>query len=219
MQRVFIGIDEVGRAARRRWGGPRPTTVIGIDEVGRGALAGPVVLAAVSSRSARAWRHPKLGRIRDSKKLSPKRREHWAVYLQTHPAVSWKIARVTPRVIDRINISQAANLAARRLVSRLALRERSYFVYLDGGLILPDGIPHETIIRGDEQVPAIAAASIIAKVWRDRFMKRLGRKFPHYKFSVHKGYGTRDHRTAILRHGFSEAHRQSFVLSSIVSST
>jgi len=206
---------------------------IGIDEVGRGALAGPVVLAAVLSTDETVWNHPKLGAIRDSKRLTLLQREIWARYLKTHPAVIWRVARVTPAVIDRINISGAANLAARRLVSRivyraerrgssettrrlgrrLASRRDSFFVYLDGGLILPKRIPHETVMKGDERIPAVAAASIIAKVWRDAFMRRLGRKFPAYAFETHKGYGTSVHRAAIAVHGYSDVHRRTFVLS------
>src|SRR5262245_59226115 len=121
--------------------------IIGID-VGRGAMAGPVVLAAVSSRSDAVWQHPELGLIRDSKKLSPRAREQWAAYLKTHPAVSWCVSRVTPRVIDRINISGAANLAAARLVGRIRPETSAYYVYLDGGLVISDTIPHETVIRG-----------------------------------------------------------------------
>lgn len=189
---------------------------IGIDEVGRGALAGPVVLAAVACRRRLSagqagirWSHPELGRIRDSKKLSPRRREAWSHYLRNHPALEWRIARVGPQVIDRINIARAADLAAHRLVKRIGPRS-SYWVWLDGGLRLPAHIPHQSLTRGDERIPLIAAASIIAKVWRDRHMVRLGRRFPIYGFSRHKGYGTALHRRMIRSHGPSAHHRLSF---------
>lgn len=187
-------------------------TVIGIDEVGRGALAGPVVLAAVRVDGRIRWSHPKLGRIRDSKKLTPRRRESWFDRLASHPAISWRVARVGPAMIDRANISAAANLGAARLAKKMAPRGNvSYFVWLDGGLVLPSAIPHRAVIKGDERLPIIAAASIIAKVLRDRLMTRLGKRFPQYGLSIHKGYGTRLHRMRIRRHGPCEIHRMTFL--------
>lgn len=205
---------------------------IGIDEVGRGALAGPVVLAAVAARGSVRWTHPALGRIRDCKKLTALRREAWFRHLTGHPAIAWRLARVGPQVIDRINIARAANLGAlrayRRLVSTnsesvtnkrirtfatnsLFADEPRYFAFLDGGLKLPAAIPHRTITKGDERRPLIAAASIIAKVWRDRRMARLAREIPHYGFEIHKGYATSRHRRALARHGPSALHRRSFL--------
>lgn len=192
---------------------------IGIDEVGRGSLAGPVVLAAVACQGPIRWTHPKLGRIRDSKKLTPARREIWFRYLTEHPRIAWRVTRVGQVVIDRINISQAANRGALRLVKNEALRrssgqtknDQSFFVWLDGGLKLPPEIPHRALIRGDEKMPIIAAASIIAKVWRDRYMIRLGRQFPLYKFEAHKGYGTRAHYAALRQNGRTPIHRQWFI--------
>ncbi len=199
---------------------------IGIDEVGRGALAGPVVLAGVLISGSVRWSHPTLGRIRDSKKLTPRMREMWFSHLTAHSGIQWRVTRVSPRIIDRINISQAANLGALRLVQRLSLvishlpsplsadsrRPGSLapFVWLDGGLVLPDAIPHKALIRGDERKPIIAAASIIAKVWRDRAMKKLARRIPEYGFEIHKGYGTRGHLAAIAIRGPSFVHRNSF---------
>lgn len=185
---------------------------IGIDEVGRGALAGPVVLAAVLHIGRVRWLHPALGRIRDSKKLTPKRREAWFRYLAAHPALDWRIAAVSPAIIDRINISRAANLAARRLVKRTALTAPGEtFAWLDGGLSLPAHVAHRALIRGDERMPLIAAASIIAKVTRDRAMARLAGKIPRYGFEIHKGYATRYHKRMLERLGPSVAHRRSFL--------
>ena len=211
--RVRIGIDEVGRAAslHARRASPNRRIHIGIDEVGRGALAGPVVLAAAVPECPVRWSHPILGRIRDSKKLTPRRREAWFAYLTAHPAFRWRIARVGPGMIDRINIARAANLAAHRLVKRTVSSHRRAFVWLDGGLILPGHIPHRTLVKGDERKPLIAAASIVAKVWRDRYMARLAREIPRYGFEIHKGYGTRYHRQMLKRHGPSAVHRQSFL--------
>lgn len=190
---------------------------IGIDEVGRGALAGPVVLAGVRVLGPVRWSHATLGRIRDSKKLTPRMREIWFSCLTTHPAIQWRVAKVSHSVIDRINISQAANLGALRLVKQLVIRRTSFvtFVWLDGGLVLPDAIPHRALVRGDERMPIIAAASIIAKVWRDRAMVRLARCIPDYGFEIHKGYGTRKHFSAIANHGPSRVHRKSFAPMSI----
>ena len=187
----------------------RKRLTIGIDEVGRGALAGPVVLAAVALAGRISWRHPQLGRIRDSKKLTPRRREEWSRYLIGHPAFLWRVARIGPAVIDRINIARAANRAAYRLVRRSAPANNA-FVWLDGGLALPPHVPHRTLIKGDERKPLIAAASIIAKVWRDRHMARLASSLPMYGFEIHKGYGTRRHREMLKRHGLSPIHRRSF---------
>lgn len=185
---------------------------IGIDEVGRGALAGPLVLAAVAARVPKPRLFDAPGPLRDSKRLTSRQREAWYYYLKKHPAIQWRIARITPRVIDRINISQAAHCAALRLTHRLTPRQSSFFVSLDGGIILPNKIPHQTIIRGDEKIPLIALASIMAKVTRDRAMVRLHKKDPRYGFAVHKGYGTRAHRANMGRFGYSKYHRQSFII-------
>ena len=184
---------------------------IGIDEVGRGALAGPVALAAVLARGRMRWSHPKFGRIKDSKKLTPQRREEWFGYLTCHSLLKWSVGRAGPKTIDRINISRAANLVALRLVKRIAPNYRKSFVWLDGGLSLPRGIAHISLIKGDEHKPIIAAASIIAKVLRDRYMRRLARLFPNYGFEIHKGYGTRFHKRQIVRHGPSAVHRKTFL--------
>ncbi|OHA74026.1 MAG: hypothetical protein A3A32_02805 [Candidatus Wildermuthbacteria bacterium RIFCSPLOWO2_01_FULL_48_35] len=204
--------------------------IMGIDEAGRGPLAGPVVVAGVKIRNAKAAKRLFAG-IRDSKKLSAKKREEWFLFLASRPEIEYAVARVCPAVIDRINISRAANLAARRVHRKLSannesiankrirfshsqIRKDSLFadvkVLLDGGLYLPDSIPQKTIIKGDEKIPVIAAASIIAKVTRDRIMMRLHKKFPEYRFDLHKGYGTRFHRRILRSIGRSEIHRASF---------
>ena len=184
---------------------------IGIDEVGRGALAGPVVLAAMRASGRVSWQHPKLGPIRDSKRLTPRQREVWFSYLAGHPLLEWRVAWLRPQTIDRINIAAAANRGALRLARRFAMRHRPYFVWLDGVLALPVHIPHRSVIRGDERLPIVAAASIMAKVWRDRLMARLARQFPEYGFERHKGYGTRFHYECLRRAGPSSVHRRSFL--------
>lgn len=187
--------------------------IVGIDEAGRGPLAGPVVVAGVKMTPWLAGSF--LCGIRDSKKLSSKKREEWFVRLTSHPKVEWSVARVSPATIDLINIRQATLLGARRVFSRLSLDSRlslenTQAVLLDGGLFLPRGIRQRTIIKGDEKIPVIAAASIIAKVTRDRLMIRLHKKYPEYRFDRHKGYGTVLHREMIEQYGRCEMHRVSF---------
>ena len=190
--------------------------IVGVDEVGRGCLAGPVVVCAV--KIPRGWRPARGGRVplRDSKKLTALSREEWYRYFKTHPRISYALARVSPAVIDRINISCAANLAALRAFKKLAAGQKrpATRIFLDGGLFLGNGrarLTAKTVIKGDEKITAIKIASIIAKVTRDRHMKRLAKKFPQYGFEIHKGYGTRLHREAIQTFGASVAHRMSFI--------
>ncbi len=199
--------------------------VVGIDEVGRGSLAGPVMVAAVILwPTFRLIRNNHLP-LRDSKRLSPKQREEWFSYFKNHPCLSYATSRVYPRQIEKINISRAANRAAFRAFSRLSiiynLKPKTCRIYLDGGLYLgkkeyspstsSGRITVKTVIRGDEKIKAIMIASIIAKVHRDRLMKRLAKKYPKYSFEIHKGYGTKRHRLALARHGPSAAHRITFI--------
>lgn len=201
--------------------------IIGIDEVGRGALAGPVVVAAAMVWKRRGVRRKGLGKLKDSKKLSPKKREAWFAYFKSNPNIAFAVARVYQRGIEKLNISQAANVAAQRSCERLfrnieisKYRNIAPRVYLDGGLYLgkkvrgyPSQYPYasvRTIVRGDEQITAIKIASIIAKVHRDRFMVRLAKKYPAYGFDVHKGYGTKAHYQALKKYGITDAHRKTF---------
>ncbi|MFH1193013.1 MAG: ribonuclease HII [Candidatus Jorgensenbacteria bacterium] len=220
-----VGIDEVGRAAPK-WRAS-PVSLVGIDEVGRGPLAGPVTVAAVTA-SARFWRSAKRVGVplRDSKQLSARQRETWLRHMRTEAArgtVRYALASVYPKTIDRVNITQAANLAATRAFARLAVRHKLSLahtrVLLDGGLYLREsalfrlgyGRTPKTIVKGDERFPPIMLASIVAKVTRDRAMVRLHRRFPVYGFDEHKGYGTKRHIRAIKKHGSSEAHRLTFI--------
>lgn len=185
--------------------------VIGIDEAGRGPLAGPLVVAGVKA-SARVLISgaKKLGTIRDSKKLSAKKREAWFAFLTAHPRVRWATAAISPAVIDKINIANAANRGAYRVYQRLT-NPRPLPTLLDGSLYLPRGISYRTIIKGDEKIPQIAAASIIAKVTRDRLMLRLHKKYPQYGFDRHKGYGTKAHQESLRWNRPSLVHRNSFI--------
>lgn len=198
--------------------------IIGIDEVGRGALAGPVTVAAVAAttklRIQSASRRIKL-KLKDSKKLSPKQREIWFDFIKKQK-IPYAIASVSPKIIDKINIFNAANLAATRAFKKLAnshwgLATRVK-IYLDGGLyinrktLLASGyiLNSKTIIKGDEKIPAISLASIAAKVSRDRYMKNLHKKYPRYDFIYNVGYGTKKHIRAIKKYGLSSIHRRTF---------
>ena len=195
--------------------------IIGIDEVGRGALAGPITVGAVLIRTnhlniSSAYRS--LGRLKDSKRLSAKQREAWFRYFKGHPMVEFAIARVYPRQIEKMNISRAANLAAHRAYKRLVAGCRSAAarspIFLDGGLFLGNGGQPKnakTVIKGDEKIRAVAIASIVAKVSRDRSMHCLAAKYPAYGLGAHKGYGTKAHYKALKRHGPSEIHRMTFL--------
>jgi ribonuclease HII len=199
--------------------------VIGIDEVGRGALAGPVTVAAAMLATDARGRviSTRFRSLKDSKKLSPAQRKVLAKEFARDAGVHSAVARVYPRGIEKINISAAANLAASRALLRL-LKNHALAVgtkiYLDGGLFIKSRAYQEgnagklaakTVIKGDERFPAVAAASIIAKVSRDRFMVRLAERYPQYGFDIHKGYGTAAHLRAIRKNGPCAAHRLTFL--------
>ena len=178
--------------------------IAGIDEAGRGALAGPVIAAAVILPT-----HCSIEGLRDSKQLSPKQRAH--LFDEIHDvAVSVGIGSVDHQVIDRLNILESALLAMKKAVEKLT---PSPDYLLVDGLHLPEaGIVGEAIPKGDSKSYSIAAASIIAKVARDRLMIQLDPLYPNYGFSRHKGYPTSQHRQAIARFGASEIHRRTFKL-------
>ena len=177
-------------------------TIAGVDEVGRGPLAGPVVAAAVILDPAR----PVIG-LRDSKLLTAARRELLAAEVREQ-SLAWAIGCCTPEEIDTINILQASLLAMRRAVEALAVVPQ--LVRVDGNRCPELRIPSEAIIGGDDSVPCISAASIIAKVFRDAEMCRLHDEFPEYGFARHKGYGTPEHLAALEAHGACRIHRRSF---------
>lgn len=188
--------------------------IIGIDEVGRGPLAGPVTVAAVAAFMFHV-RSSILKDIKNSKKLSAAKREEWREKIRAEPRFISTVMSVYPRIIDRVGIAKAANKAVATCLKKLARCSSPpaphSLVVLDGGLYAPARYANQqTIIRGDEHHPLIAAASIIAKVHRDRYMCRLHRRLPQYGFDKHKGYGTRQHQEAIKNHGLSLYHRPSF---------
>ncbi|MBU9378991.1 MULTISPECIES: ribonuclease HII [Burkholderia] len=176
--------------------------VCGVDEAGRGPLAGPVVAAAVILDPAR----PILG-LDDSKALSAKKRELLYHEIVAHSR-AWCVASASVEEIDTLNILHATMLAMRRAVEGLSLLPT--LAKIDGNRCPTLGIRSEAIIGGDALVPSISAASIIAKVTRDRLLVDLHANFPHYGFDVHAGYGTPKHLAALREHGPCEHHRRSF---------
>jgi len=180
--------------------------VTGLDEVGRGPLAGPVVAAAVIV-DFRSYNLRRLF-IKDSKKLTPKKREEFYKILTKHPAIKWGIGRVSERVIDKINILEATKLAMKRAMKKLKIRPD--FLIIDGNFKINLNLPQKAIVKADEKVFSCAAASIIAKVTRDKIMLRYHKKYPRYGFNQHKGYPTKLHRKMLRKYGPCRIHRRSF---------
>jgi ribonuclease HII len=177
--------------------------VAGIDEVGRGCLAGPVVSGAVIL--PRGWIPDGL---RDSKLLDAPTRERLAAEIREH-AIAWAVAPVSAELIDRLNILRATVLASLLAASRLSVRPDA--LLLDGGLPLPPvSAPLRSVIDADRLCASVAAASVVAKVARDRFMVSMDERYPGYGFASHKGYTCQEHREAILALGASPLHRRSF---------
>ena len=179
-----------------------PGLVAGVDEAGRGPLAGPVVAAAVILDDL----HPIAG-LADSKKLTAARREALFDEIRAR-ALCFSIAEASVEEIDRLNILQATLLAMRRAV--LGLRLKPKMVLVDGNRLPTLDIPAEAIVKGDALVPAISAASILAKVHRDHWCVQVDEQYPQYGFAGHKGYGTAVHMAALREHGACIHHRRSF---------
>ena len=176
--------------------------VAGVDEVGRGPLAGAVVAAAVILTPER-W----IDGLADSKVLTEKRRNELDIEIR-EKALAWSIARADVEEIDQINILQASLLAMKRAVEGLKIQPDH--LKIDGNKKIPMSLSMETIIKGDSKVAAISAASIIAKVARDREMLELDKQYPEYGFARHKGYPTKAHREALQKYGVLCCHRKSF---------
>lgn len=180
----------------------RGVLLAGVDEVGRGPLIGDVVTAAVILDPARP-----IAGLADSKKLSEKKREALAEQIKAQ-ALSWAIGRATPAEIDRLNILQASLLAMERAVT--ALQVQPEYVLVDGNKLPKWSYPSEPVVKGDSRVPVISAASILAKVQRDREIVALDLRYPGYGLAGHKGYPTREHLDALIRLGPTTEHRKSY---------
>jgi len=183
--------------------------VVGVDEVGCGPWAGPVVAAAV------AWGTPEIaaafvGRINDSKAVSPKRRAALAQELRTTPGVVIGVGMASVEDIDRLNIRQAAVLAMQRAVQQLHIVPRVVLVDGTGRPHFGENVHVVPVVKGDAKCLAIAAASIVAKETRDALMQQLSQDFPVYGWEKNAGYGTRTHQAALAQHGVTPHHRRSF---------
>jgi ribonuclease HII len=197
--------------------------VIGVDEAGRGPLAGPVVAAAVILRNFQFSIfnfqsisndknfHKKIKLIRDSKLLSEKQREELYDFILENFHVG--IGSCDHKTIDRINILQATYLAMKKAITQLKLKNANHIILVDGNKIIPNcSYNQKAIVSGDKFVKSISAASIVAKVTRDRIMYEMHKKYPAYNFTKHKGYGTKLHREMIQKYGTCQIHRKSFKL-------
>ena len=180
-----------------------PAPLAGVDEAGRGALFGPVVAAAVIlGRPDHFWEG-----VRDSKKVPAGEREILFEKI-TSEAASWAVGLSSPEEIDRINILRATMLAMRRAVE--ALKVEPALVIVDGNATPRIKYPCQAVVRGDETSVSIAAASIVAKVWRDRLIRKCSEQFPGFGLDKNKGYGTAGHLDALRRFGPTDQHRRSF---------
>lgn len=186
--------------------------IVGIDEAGRGPLAGPVAVGAV--KIPLNFNKNFFRSIKDSKKLSVSDRELWftrALDVRKEGKFDFAVTLVSEKVIDRNGIVYAISFGIKKCLATLRVPDDSK-ICLDGGLKAPKKFKHQrTVIRGDEKIPVISLASIVAKVTRDRRMVRLSKKYPQFSFHIHKGYGTSKHRRAIRKYGTTAIHRQSFL--------
>jgi ribonuclease HII len=196
--------------------------IIGIDEVGRGPIAGPLVVCACAVQTGTDI--SKLfpdGKLRDSKKLTEKQRlrimEQLPSYLETK-AIVFGIGEVAAWRVDEIGLSLAIKEALADALARVHIQNipQGSFIFLDGSLAVDKKYEQETIIKGDEKIPEIALASIVAKTHRDSYMKKISELYPLYGFDSHVGYGTKAHYEAIKKNGITSLHRKSFLKGFIV---
>ena len=200
--------------------------VVGLDEVGRGPLAGPVIAAAVTVRQIPNSKS-QIPKVNDSKKLSQKKREELYEILTNHSIIKWGVGIVSEKVIDKINILEATKLSMAKAIDNLISKsqfpnpkqiqnsnlrnlKQIDFLLIDGNFKITSGRPQKSIVKGDQKVFSIAAASIIAKVTRDRIMQRMHKKYPNYGFNLHKGYGTALHMTNLKNYKPCKIHRKTF---------
>lgn len=190
--------------------------IIGIDEAGRGTLAGPVVASAIAISSdilvSQTWQQSPLKYAKDSKKVTPKRRQDIYEIIQNQYPIG--VGFVSANIIDNINILEATKLAWLEALDKCLLQlplDSRTGILIDGNIV-PIGIeyPHKAIVKGDNKHLSIALASIYAKVYRDNLMSEYSTQYPNYNFDQHKGYGTKMHIQAIQKYGLSAIHRATF---------
>lgn len=197
-----------------------PKFIVGIDEVGRGPVAGPVTVCAVlmTEKGYKKFLSSEIcEKLRDSKKLSEKRRMEWFVNLakwKKEGVIDFAVFNLSAGSIDKFGISSAIQKCLNKCLEKLAVpveKDRAQ-ILLDGSLVAPDKYQNQkTIIGGDASEPIISLASIIAKVTRDKYMEQKSKQYPEYNLAQHKGYGTKAHMEAIEKYGLSNFHRKSFL--------
>jgi len=193
--------------------------VVGLDEAGRGPLAGPVVAAAVVLKFKNLdliknlkFKIKSFSEIKDSKQLPEKKRQELYEKIINSADIEWGIGVVSEKIIDKINILEATKLAMLKALRQAQgkLKNKIDFLILDGNFKIDSDVPQKSIIKGDQKVFSISAASIIAKVTRDRIMYKYDKKYPSYGFKKHKGYPTKAHFANLEKFGPCEIHRESF---------
>ncbi|MDP3920014.1 MAG: ribonuclease HII [Candidatus Omnitrophota bacterium] len=192
-ERLFAFDEEAANIGQKQ--------LAGIDEAGRGPLAGPVVAAAVIF-----LRRSPLCKLNDSKKLRPRLREALFAEITQHALVG--VGVVSEQLIEEINIYQATRLAMKRAV--MSLSRSPEYILVDGTMTLDLPVPQKAVVKGDQKSASVAAASIVAKVFRDAWMVHLDELYPEYGFKTHKGYPTRHHLKCLGRNGPSPVHRKTF---------
>ncbi len=195
--------------------------VVGVDEAGRGPLAGPVFAAAVWIKEIKKFQN-QFKEIKDSKKLSSRRRHYFYNQMISLKYIEWGIGRVSEKIIDKSNILEATKLAMLRAVKALKGKlfrngetSKPDFLIIDGTFFIKTNLDQKAIIKADSKVYSCVAAGIIAKEERDRFMRKLHLKYPYYGFDKNKGYPTKKHFLAIKKFGLSPVHRKTFAVSKI----
>ncbi len=177
----------------------------GTDEAGRGCLSGPVVAAAVILPEN--FQHELLN---DSKQLSEKKRQELRPYIEEH-ALAYAVSFIHHEEVDELNVLQASITGMHRSLEQLSTQPE--FIIVDGNKFKPyKEVPHQTIVKGDAKFMSIAAASVLAKTYRDEFMEKIHQEYPQYNWKKNKGYPTKEHRNAIREHGATPYHRKSFKL-------
>ena len=183
--------------------------VIGIDEAGRGPLAGPISIGAVAMPlEQNDWKFWKV--LKDSKQLREREREEWFARMREENIIH-AVSLISASVIDETGLTRAATRGCTEVLKQLELEPAEVHILLDWGLFIPRTWKQDRFVKGDERIPAIALASIVAKVTRDRHMVKAHERFPEYGFAQHKGYGTALHYKALAKHGPCTIHRRSFL--------